>query len=107
MSYYLRAHSLVGAHLDRELVSRGAHTSGSTERKQDRLKRFMDVELKRVIRNEQQNTREREITRATELVFEGIREIIRERGREGAVPEIRDMLMLCPPEVIERVRSYI
>lgn len=43
-SYNLRATSFVGAHLDRELTLRGAHTSGSTQRKQQRLQRFLEAE---------------------------------------------------------------
>lgn len=54
MSYNLRPTSFVGAHLDNELARRGAHTSGSTARKQERLRRFAeaDVEAKpTVVRN--------------------------------------------------------
>ena len=47
-SYNLRATSFVGAHLDRELTLRGAHTSGSTQRKQERLERFLEAEKKSV-----------------------------------------------------------
>lgn len=43
-SYNLRPTSFVGAHLDRELTLRGAHTSGSTQRKQQRLQRFLEAE---------------------------------------------------------------
>jgi len=109
MAYFLRAYSLVGDHLDRELIKRGAHTSGSTERKQARLQRFMDVEytLQWVIRNEQQNTRERELSRATEIILQGARAAIREKGVAGAKPDIVEMLMNCPPEVVERVREYV
>ena len=40
MPYNLRPTSFVGEHLDNELARRGAHTSGSTARKQERLRRF-------------------------------------------------------------------
>jgi uncharacterized protein YlxW (UPF0749 family) len=43
-SYTLRATSYTGEHLDRELRLRGAHTSGSTQRKQQRLQRFVEAE---------------------------------------------------------------
>ncbi len=43
-SYNLRPTSYSAAHLDRELALRGAHTSGSLERKQERLQRFVDAE---------------------------------------------------------------
>lgn len=43
MPYTLRTTSLVGAHLDSELSSRGANTSGTTARKQERLRRFREV----------------------------------------------------------------
>ena len=43
MSYNLRPTSFVGAHLDNELARRGAHTSGSTARKQERLRRFSEA----------------------------------------------------------------
>ena len=43
-SYNLRATSFFGAHLDRELTSRGARTSGTTPRKQERLQRFVEAE---------------------------------------------------------------
>lgn len=109
MSYNLRSTSYVGRHLDRELLKRGARTSGSTERKQERLQRFMDMEdtVKQAVIGVQSSVREREIARATELVFEGVRDMIRDLGREGAVPEIREMLMRCPPEVVDRVRHYL
>lgn len=43
MAYNLRATSLIGAKLDNELRRYGAHTSGSTQRKQERLQRFMNA----------------------------------------------------------------
>lgn len=46
MSYTLRTTSLVGTHLDTELATRGARTSGSTPRKQQRLQRFRDAEAR-------------------------------------------------------------
>ncbi len=42
--YTLRSTSYTGDHLDRELTLRGAHTSGSTQRKQQRLQRFVEAE---------------------------------------------------------------
>ena len=52
-SYNLRPTSFFGAHLDRELTVRGAHTSGSTQRKQQRLQRFLEVENNPPIRVEE------------------------------------------------------
>jgi uncharacterized protein YceH (UPF0502 family) len=43
-SYSLRSTSYTGEHLDRELTLRGARTSGSTQRKQQRLQRFVEAE---------------------------------------------------------------
>jgi hypothetical protein len=43
-SYTLRPTSYTGDHLDRELTLRGARTSGSTQRKQQRLQRFVEAE---------------------------------------------------------------
>lgn len=43
-SYSLRPTSFFGEHLDRELTLRGARTSGSTQRKQQRLQRFVEAE---------------------------------------------------------------
>ena len=43
-AYNLRATSFFGAHLDRELTVRGARTSGTTPRKQERLQRFVEAE---------------------------------------------------------------
>ncbi len=42
-SYTLRPTSYTGEHLDRELTLRGARTSGSTQRKQQRLQRFVEA----------------------------------------------------------------
>ena len=108
MSYNLRSTSYVGAHLNRELIKRGARTSGTTERKQERLQRFMDVEntLQGVIRNEQLKTRERETTRCVELIYEAIREIIQEKGAEGSVPDVGELLSKFSPEIVLRVRQY-
>jgi hypothetical protein len=108
MSYNLRSTSYVGAHLNRELIKRGARTSGTTERKQERLQRFMDVEntLQEVIRNEQLKTRERETTRCVELIYEAIREIIQEKGAEGSVPDVGELLSKFSPEIVVRVRQY-
>jgi hypothetical protein len=43
-SYSLRPTSFFGEHLDRELTLRGARTSGTTQRKQQRLQRFVEAE---------------------------------------------------------------
>jgi hypothetical protein len=43
-TYNLRPTSYSAAHLDRELALRGAHTSGSIQRKQERLQRFIEAE---------------------------------------------------------------
>jgi hypothetical protein len=43
-SYTLRSTSYTGEHLDRELTLRGARTSGTTQRKQQRLQRFVEAE---------------------------------------------------------------
>jgi hypothetical protein len=109
MAYFLRAHSLVGEHLDRELIKRGAHTSGSTARKQQRLQRFMEIEtnLDWVIRNEQAKVAERGTQRAAELVWEGVRQVVREKGAEEARPEIAEMLRRCPPAVIDHIREHV
>jgi hypothetical protein len=75
MSYNLRATSLFGAHLDTELTKRGARTSGSTARKQQRLKRFVEAEsrknqardtLRVVVQNEQRKVYERVQARAAD-----------------------------------------
>jgi hypothetical protein len=42
--YTLRSTSYTGDHLDRELTLRGARTSGSIQRKQQRLQRFVEAE---------------------------------------------------------------
>jgi hypothetical protein len=74
--YSLRSTSLVGAHLDAELTKRGAHTSGTTQRKQQRLQRFMDMEANReqaretlrvTIQNEQRKVMERQEARAEQI----------------------------------------
>jgi hypothetical protein len=107
MSYNLRSTSYFGVHLDRELAKRGANQSGSTERKQERLQRFMDVEnnLQRVIQNEQNNVHERSISRATELIYEAVRQLIREKGMNGCIPDVREILVNCHPEVHARIRQ--
>ena len=74
--YSLRSTSLVGAHLDAELTRRGARTSGTTQRKQQRLQRFMDMEAKReeeretlhvTIQTAQRNMMERQEARAEQI----------------------------------------
>jgi hypothetical protein len=76
MPYTLRATSLTGSKLDAELTRLGAHTSGSTQRKQQRLQRFLEAASKEedsrqalriVIENEQRKVYERAQARAYEL----------------------------------------
>ena len=76
MAYNLRSSSLTAAHLDTELAKRGARISGTTERKQARLQRFVDSETKTnnsrenlrvVIENEQRNVVTRSQSRAAEI----------------------------------------
>jgi hypothetical protein len=109
MSYNLRSTSYFGNHLDRELSKRGARTSGSTERKQARLQRFMDIEdtLQWVIKNEQNNVRDREVTRATELIYVAVRQLLNEKGLEGCIPDVSEILAKCHPDVIERIRQSV
>lgn len=57
-SYSLRPTSYTGEHLDRELTLRGARTSGSTQRKQQRLQRFVEAETEA-----RQHTRMEELRR--------------------------------------------
>jgi hypothetical protein len=52
-TYNLRPTSYSPAHLDRELALRGAHTSGSLERKQERLQRFVDAEKNAPVKHHQ------------------------------------------------------
>lgn len=77
MAYNLRTTSLFGAHLDSALVNHGAHTSGTTQRKQERLQRFVDAKqeettarqhLTVVIENEQRKVYERSQKRASEIL---------------------------------------
>ena len=120
MSYSLRSTSYVGNHLDRELTKRGAHTSGSTERKQVRLQRFMDIEglldweaknnqssLREMIADEQSKVRDRSVARATELVYDAVRTLIREKGQDGCIPDVREIMRNCSPEVMQRIRQRI
>jgi hypothetical protein len=117
MSHNLRSTSYFGNHLDRELTKRGAHTSGSTERKQVRLQRFMDIEnlldwevknnqsnLRQIIADEQGKVRDRSIARATELIFEAVRSLILEKGLENSIPDVREIMMNCSPEVLQHIR---
>jgi hypothetical protein len=77
--YNLRATSLTGSKLDAELRRYGAHTSGSTQRKQERLQRFMTSDadeqeaidhLRAVVRLEQEKVQTRARARALQLVSE-------------------------------------
>lgn len=78
--YNFRPTTLTGSKLDAELRNYGAHTSGSTERKQERLQRFINVAEKReeereflrvVIENEQRKVYERSQYRAMQLRSRG------------------------------------
>lgn len=96
MSYNLRATSLFGNHLDTELTKRGARTSGSTPRKQQRLQRFREAEshikvsreaLQVVIQNEQRKVYERSQARAEE-----VRHAYNTRSRRGILALIKEYL---------------
>jgi hypothetical protein len=74
--YNFRTTSLNNAQLTNELTKRGAKTFGSLERKQQRLQRFLDTEVKQaaqrenlriVIENEQRKVYERAQARANEI----------------------------------------
>lgn len=74
--YNFRTTSLNNAQLNNELTKRGAKTFGSLERKQQRLQRFLDTEVKQaaqrenlriVIENEQRKVYERAQARANEI----------------------------------------
>ena len=74
--YNFRTTSLNNAQLTNELAKRGAKTFGSLERKQQRLQRFLDTEMKQaaqretlriVIENEQRKVYERAQARANEI----------------------------------------
>ncbi len=74
--YNFRTTSLNNAQLNAELTKRGAKTFGTLERKQQRLQRFLDIEVKQaaqrenlriVIENEQRKVFERAQARANEI----------------------------------------
>ena len=74
--YNFRTTSLNNAQLNAELTKRGAKTFGTVERKQQRLQRFLDIEVKQdaqrenlriVIENEQRTVFERAQARANEI----------------------------------------
>lgn len=74
--YNFRTTSLSHAQLNAELTKRGAKTFGTLERKQQRLQRFLDTEVKQaaqretlrvVIENEQRKVYERSQARANEI----------------------------------------
>ncbi len=74
--YNFRTTSLSNAQLNAELTKRGAKTFGTVERKQQRLQRFLDIEVKQaaqrenlriVIENEQRKVFERAQARANEI----------------------------------------
>ena len=76
-SYNLRRTSLNDSKLDAELVKRGAKTFGSTQRKQERLQRFLDLEAKEeqaretlriIIANEQEKVQTRSRSRIIEII---------------------------------------
>lgn len=75
--YNLRTTSLNNAQLNAELTKRGAKTFGSLQRKQERLQRFLDAEMKVnqkqeilrvVIENEQRRVSTRGQARAEEIL---------------------------------------
>jgi hypothetical protein len=77
MSYNLRTTSLVGEHLDTQLLKHGAKTFGTTQRKQERLNRFIEAGrldnedreiLKAVIQVEQHKMQTRQRSRVLELL---------------------------------------
>lgn len=77
MAYNLRTSSLVGSHLDAALTKRGAATFGTTQRKQERLNRFIEAEnretihrdaLRQVIAEEQQKVQTRQRSRVLQLL---------------------------------------
>ena len=77
MTYNLRTSSLVGSHLDAALAKRGAATFGTTQRKQERLNRFIEAAhideedraiIKAAIKGEQQKMQTRQRTRVLELL---------------------------------------
>jgi hypothetical protein len=77
MTYNLRTSSLVGPHLDAALIKNGAATFGTTQRKQARLNRFLEVNnrdaearqaLHEVIVEEQQKVQTRSRQRVLELL---------------------------------------
>jgi hypothetical protein len=111
MSYNLRSTSYFGHHLDRELTKRGARTSGSTERKQARLQRFLEVEnqldtLRQVVKTEQRIVQERGERRAAQMIIEAADKVWAEKGPEG-VEEIIEMLRACSPRVRDLVRGFV
>ena len=94
-TYNLRPTSYIGAHLDRELALRGAHTSGSLERKQERLQRF--VEAQQTATPKSENTHKKIVERL-DARFEELRRTIiappryssrTEESQRVEVPEVR------------------
>lgn len=99
--YNLRTTSLNNAQLNTELTKRGAKTFGSVQRKQQRLQRFIDAELKQeqqrenlrvVIENEQRKVYERAQARADELRRSArLRILMEDSGKTGRT-SFRDLL---------------
>lgn len=86
----LRSTSLVGKNLDAELAKRGAHTSGSTQRKQERLQRFLDLETRRA--------EERETLRVT---------VQNEQRKVVARQEARAEQIRRSPRITNLIREYL
>ena len=101
--------SLSGTKLDAELRKYGAHTSGTTHRKQQRLWRFIEKEytewenknfLRELVEYEQQQVIARGRTRAAEILLETppaneeeVNAIFRRLGDEGTTPTERRALL--------------
>ena len=120
MSRNLRSTSYLGNDLDGELAKYGARTSGSTERKVQRLRRFVRAEKRDDVKNihlewtrkyQQSQAQERQKVRATELLIERAVEIIAEYGAPGpdgwaaAVPQLAELFMQHDPDIIARITN--
>lgn len=84
-TYNLRPTSYIGAHLDRELALRGAHTSGTTERKQERLQRF--VEAQQTATPKSENTHKKIVEEIRRAIVAPPRRS--SRIAEAELPEVR------------------
>lgn len=101
--------ALSGPKLDAELRKYGAHTSGTTHRKQQRLWRFIETEyikwenknfLRELVQYEQQQIETRGKTRAAEILLETppeneeqVNAIFRRLGAEETTPTERRALL--------------